>query len=44
MHLTDKRNQQNQRDVGSKNAANEYPSNTYDFFPLILLLTNHKTF
>ena len=35
-------NQQNQRDFVSKSATNIYPSNKYDFFPAILLLTNHK--
>ena len=25
-----------------KSAANIYPSNKYDFIPVILLLTNHK--
>ena len=25
-----------------KSAANIYPSNNYDFFPIILLLTNHE--
>ena len=26
-----------------KNAANIFLSNIYDFFPVVLLLTNHKT-
>ena len=33
---TSKPNQQKQR------AANTYPFNKYDFFPIILLLTNHE--
>ena len=39
---TSKPNQQKQRDVVSKSAANVYLSNKYDFFPVILLLTNHE--
>ena len=35
-------NQQKQRDVVSKSSAHIYPSNKYDFFPVNLLLTNHK--
>ena len=35
--------QQKQFDVVSKNAANIYPSNKYDLFPICLLLTNHET-
>ena len=38
---TSKPNQQKLRDVVSKSAANIYSSNKYDFFPVILLLTNH---
>ena len=38
-----KLNQQKQWDIVSKRAANIYPSNKYDFFPIILLLTYHKT-
>ena len=38
---TSKPNQQKQRAVVSKSAANIYPSNKYDFFRVILLLTNH---
>ena len=39
---TSKPNQQKQRDVVSKRAAKIYPSNKYDNFPVILLLTNHE--
>ena len=39
---TSKPNQQRQRDAVPKSAANIYPSNKYDFFPVILLLTNHE--
>ena len=39
---TSKANQQNQRDVVSKSVANIYRSYKYDFFPVILLLTNHE--
>ena len=35
--------QQKKFDVVSKNAANIYPSNKYDLFPICLLLTNHET-
>ena len=40
---TRKPNQQKQRDVVSKSAANIYPSNKCDSFPVILSLTNHET-
>ena len=40
---TSKLNQQKQLNVVSKKGTNIYPSNKYDFFPVILLLTNHKT-
>ena len=40
---TSKINQQKQRDVASKSAAKIYPSNKYDLFPVISLLTNHET-
>ena len=39
---TSKPNQQKQRDVVSKCTVNIYLSNKYDFFPIILLLTNHE--
>ena len=39
---TSKPNQQKQRDVVLKSAANIYPPIKYDFFPVILLLTNHE--
>ena len=39
---TSKRNQQKQLNVASKGAANIYPSYKIDFFPVILLLTNHE--
>ena len=35
--------QQNRSDVVSKGTANIYPSNKYDFFPVILSLTKHET-
>ena len=40
---TSKLNQQKQWDVVSKIAANIYPTDKYDIFPIILLLTNHET-
>ena len=40
---TSKINQRQQWYVVSKSAANIYPSNKYDFFPVTLLLTNHET-
>ena len=39
---TSKPNQQKQREVVLKSAANIYPSDKYDFFSVILLLTNHE--
>ena len=32
-----------QCDAASNSAANIYPSDKYDFFPVILSLTNHET-
>ena len=39
---TSKPNQQKQKDVVSKSAANIYPSNKYDF-PMILLLAQSQS-
>ena len=40
---TCKLNQQKQWDVVSQAVANMYPSNSYDFFPVCLLLTSQET-
>ena len=42
LNHSSKPNQQKQKDVLSKSAANTYQPNKYHFFPINLLLTHHE--